>query len=214
MSNSGVIAGVFSEQELLDFRDNLFAYDVIESRGNLCYGVDYKHPYYNEFMRKYFSKIREALGDYDMLPIFAMYLVENKPWTIHTDDYHQLPTAGSRHLSILSPMSVDFNPSLVSESETIVFNEKSNLEHKADWIQTATVKENSVEYLWDDYLSHNPKYINGVYQPDKYTLDGMYTWKIGDLIWWNSEQYHDTSNFLAKGYTSKQALVTHTYKEK
>jgi len=212
MEISGIIENVFTKDELFEFRDVLLQYGIVESQGNQCYGVDYKHPFYDGFMEKYFSKIQEAFGDHDMLPIFGMYLVENKPWRIHSDDYHQSPTPGSKFMSFLSPISVDFDTNLVSESDTIILNESSNSKTRDEWIKTAPVKENNIEDMWDEYLSHNDKYINGIYVPDKHTLNAIHNWKLGDLIWWDSFVYHDTSNFLAKGHTSKQALVTHTYK--
>ena len=60
-----------------------------------------------------------------------------------------------------------------------------------------------------DYLSHlKDDWLHGL------SINTVLDWKIGDVLCFNCNQLHCSSDFVAKGVTSKQALSIFTAKEK
>ena len=208
MDQRGQIKNLFSESELDSLVQILSKMPVIEAGNNMCHGVNESHIMYNWFKKQCFSRIQDLFGD-DCKLVFGMYLVENKPWGIHTDSYH-CDSFDDRQpfMSMLIPYSVDFKKELCNQSATIMFQESLhdlNIFDNAKistWAQTSSASDH-----YKKYLSHNRQIV-----VDALTLDKIFQWNLGDLIYWNSYLYHDTDNFIKNGFSSKQAIVLHTYK--
>jgi len=198
-----------TEDELSLWTKALYSTDAMTITNNDCHGVSEKHMLYNWFVTNVFEKIKIALNDDKLKVTFGMYLNETNPWGIHTDAYHVQEYPNRRTaLSFLMPLAVDNDQSLVTKSRTIVFNESGNTNDKIE-IHQFTDKTNmptSAVSIYNKHLSHNK--LDTV---KKFTIQGEYQWKRGSLIWWDGNYFHDTDNFIANGYTSKQAIVIHTY---
>jgi hypothetical protein len=181
--------------------------EVTEINGNLCRGVSREHKLYTVFLKKCFTRIQSVLGQHLKL-IFAMYLDEHRPWGIHTDNYHVLPEAGERSLSMLIPLSVNNDAALVDQTHTIVFNEGSDVISSLEGnLPFGHVKQHNATVYHEQYLSHNPRE-----HLEYLTVQNIYQWHRGDVIYWENSLFHDSDNFIANNFQSKQAIVAHTYK--
>jgi|TARA_R110000772_G_scaffold177008_1_gene288630 hypothetical protein len=219
---AGQIQNFATEEQLHEWSFALSKIDAITIRHNDCHGVNEEHVFYNWFMENIFSNIKNLIADQNLVPTFGMYLNETKPWGIHTDGYHvhQDPTRKPA-ISFLMPLSVDNKQDLVSQSHTIVFNQSSDTITIKDDIDTkeynnramvslddVSAMPDSAMHIYKKHLSHNV-----VEDVQRMTVQGVYQWTRGSLIWWQGQYFHDTDNFLANGHTSKQALVIHTHYE-
>jgi hypothetical protein len=63
--------------------------------------------------------------------------------------------------------------------------------------------------LFEEHLSHNNKEVL-----KRVSLQEIYSWTFGSVIFWDSLLLHDSNNFLRYGLKSKQAIVIHTYRKK
>lgn len=209
MSNKEPIAGqlfdVFTEEQLDKISFALSRCEPIFIKENLCHGVDENHIMYKWFLSECFSKVQQAMNNYDTKLVFGMYLNEYRPWGIHTDAYHVKKFANrSSAYSILLPLTVDMQKSLSDQSHTIVFNQSAQ-DNQVSLPKITNGSEIS-DGFYNVYLSHNT-----VDKVKKFSLFDKYQWKRGSLIFWKSEYFHDSDNFHANGYNSKQAIVIHTY---
>ena len=208
---AGQIQNFATEEELIEWSFALSKTDARTIMNNDCHGVNEDHMFYNWFTNAIFSKIQNAMNDQTLVPTFGMYLNETNPWRIHTDGYHVYGNPNRKSaISFLMPLSVDNDPSLVTESRTIVFDQcrDTNLIEDTESLEDQSNHPNSALHIYKKHLSHNTE--NNV---KKFTVQGQYQWARGSLIWWQGRYFHDSDNFLANGYTSKQALVIHTHYE-
>lgn len=212
---SGEILQLFSESEMDTLVECLSQVDPITVGTNICKGIDQNHIMYRWFENSCMAKIRPYI-DQDARLVFGMYLEEYQMWGIHSDSYHCDNFLNRRpYLSMIIPYSVDYNKFLVNQSSTIIFEEssddyvvdKSNTKQWTDnLLRRPTPKNNAMQY-YDSHLSHNnPEILK------KLTLRQIYQWSLGSLIYWESTLIHDSDNFIKNGYSSKQAIVIHTYK--
>ena len=208
---AGQIQDFAIEEDLVEWSFFLSKTNAMTIMNNDCHGVNENHMFYNWFIDTIFSKIQNVMNDQNLVPTFGMYLNETKPWGIHTDGYHVHDNPNRETaISFLMPLSVDNDPSLVTESRTIVFDQcrYTNSIDDIESLDDQTNHPNSALHIYKKHLSHNKE--NKV---KRFTVQGQYQWTRGSLIWWQGRYFHDTDNFLANGYTSKQALVIHTHYE-
>lgn len=205
---AGQLFDIFETEEIQSWVEVLSNITAIKVMDNDCHGVDEKNIHNFWFQKRIFSKIQSLFG-HDLRLIFGMYLNETKPWGIHTDAYHcdKFPDRKPA-LSMLIPCSVDHNPDLVERSSTIVFDQASdsNQSLHTRWQQDQTNHDRSSSKIYQSHLSHNPENLVKML-----TTQGMYKWKHNSIIYWNSTNLHDTDNFIANGFASKQAIVIHTF---
>ena len=207
MTIAGQIQNFASEDELQLWATALNSANPQTILENDCHGVNEDHMLYDWFVTNVFEKIKIALNDDKLKVTFGMYLNETKPWGIHTDAYHVQEYPNRRTaLSFLMPLAVDNDQSLVTKSRTIVFNESGNTNDTIDQFTDNTNMPTSAVSIYNKHLSHNK-----LKTVKKFTVQGEYQWKRGSLIWWDGTYFHDSDNFIANGYTSKQAIVIHTY---
>lgn len=174
---------------------------------NDCHGVDENNVYMMWFQKKIFSKIQNWFGQ-DLKLVFGMFLNENQPWGVHTDAIHvkDRPERAPA-ISFVIPYSVDHDPALVSKSSTIVFEQGGMDNPDIFALPDRDSDPNSALGIYQSHLSHNP-----IEEVKKLTIQGIYQWHPGSIIYWNSLYFHDSDNFLANGFQNKQALVMHTYR--
>lgn len=216
MSIAGQIHDFASDRDLEKWSLATQTADSIYVKNNAMNALGEGHVLYDWFLEDCFSRVKTAIGDSRMKLIFGMYLHEITPWEIHTDSYHTLRFPDRKSaISCLIPISLDNNPLLCNKAHTIVFNEANkdyvpNSMSGNSWdysnMPDTTNLPNSAMNIYNEHLSHNePEILK------KFTVQGVYQWARGSLIWWDSLNFHDSDNFLANGVTSKQALVFHTY---
>lgn len=205
-NDAGQLFDIWTKEELDEIVEVMKDIPSIDIYGNECKGIDENHVEYYWFMSVVYSKLSK-LFDKDILPVFGMYLNETTPWGVHTDAYH-CKKFNDREpaLSILIPYSLDNDINNLDKGFTLVFNE--TLMSNDDIENLPDSYPNSLD-LYDEYLSHNP-----IELMKKLSIKGVYPWKLGSVIYWNSCLLHDSNNFLRHGMTSKQALVVHTYRQK
>lgn len=217
---AGQIQDFATEDQLHEWSFALSKTDAIKIKNNDCHGVGEDHVFYTWFMDNIFNNIKKVMADPYLVPTFGMYLNETKPWGIHTDGYHVYNNPNRKTaVSFLMPLSVDNNPELASSAHTIVFDQSSDSITIRD--DVATYNSNAISslvntsdsphsavHIHDKHLSHNVRE-----DIEKMTVQGVYQWTRGSLIWWKGNYFHDTDNFIANGFTSKQALVIHSHYE-
>lgn len=209
MKMTGRIDNFLTENELDNLVRIMCKVKPVPSRNNLCHGIDHKHVLHNWFVEHCFGRVQDIFGA-DCRLVFGMYMIENQPWQVHHDAYHCDPKLGQKpFMSMIVPCSVDFKKELCDRSHTIVFEESRldfDIFDPVSVQQRANAQQGLPEY-YQQHLSHNePQVIQAL------TLKEIFPWKLGSLIYWHSDLYHDSDNFVKNGFSSKQAIVIHTYK--
>lgn len=150
--------------------------------------------------KKFFNKIENKLGI--LLNVrCGMHLKELIPWSIHTDYNHQYDSKyqSAPGLAILIPLKVVGPESKMTH--TVIFNEycKTNF---LDYVQNSTPLINHSKHIHEEHCGHicpeNLEYVS---------LNGVYAWKPGSIIYWDRKLLHSSDNFLKNSITEKQALV-------
>ena len=209
---SGIINDFFTEVELtpvLKYFINMpqaagFAYGA---------GINEDHLMYKWFVKKVFAKIQETFGKHVQLAT-VNYVNEHVPVNLHSDYYHSYRDIGTPHLAMLIPITVNDSEDFSNPVHTIIFNEEDACIdkvrglswNKRKWEETRTRKENNAVQYKDAHLSH----INN-YDLECLTVQGIFEWKFGSLIYWDERLLHTSDNFTKNNIKSKQALVLHTY---
>lgn len=194
MTTCDKIDSVLSEKECFEFKKIFLKNSyTLTDLGDKCYGIDINnklsYPWFNKI---FWPKITKYF-DEDLKLIYASYASFTKPFSVHRDDFKTIPNnkKGTNYLSLLIPISVDNNKDLCSLASTIVFKQQKNPNAKQDH---------------ENYLSHC--HVEELYNR---SIDRIFQWKIGDIIWWKSEVDHCSSHF--KNFSSKESFVIHTYVE-
>lgn len=207
MTIAGQIQNFATEEELALWTTALTSANSHTIKDNDCHGVSEDHILYDWFVANCFEKIKSVMDDDKLKVMFGMYLNETKPWKIHTDAYHvQEYSNRETAISFLMPLMVDNTTSLVTKSRTIVFNEYGKNNNLDKMTVDTSLLPNSAVHIHSEHLSHNR-----LDKVKKFTVYDQYQWQRGSLIWWDGNYFHDTDNFIANGYNSKQAIVIHTY---
>lgn len=217
MTNAGQVYNFASDRELEKWSlATNTANSISDKEDNAMSTLGQGHVLYDWFLEDCFSKVKAAIGNNKIKLIFSMLINEVTPFGIHTDSYHTLKFPNRKAaISLLIPLSVDNDPLKCNQTHTIIFNE-ANREYAPrtmtgkTWDFTSlpdtTDLPDSAVNIYNKHLSHNkPDLVKHL------TIQGEYQWARGSLIWWDSINFHDSDNFLANGFTSKQALVLHTY---
>jgi hypothetical protein len=205
---AGQLFDVFETEEIQSWVDVFLKIPSTKILDNDCHGVDEKNSYNFWFQRTIFSRIQKLFGQ-DLHLMFGMFLNETRPWGIHTDAYHCNEFIDRKPaLSMLIPYSVDHNPALIERASTIVFDQigDSNRSLETQSEKDQIEEDNSAFKIYKSHLSHNSESL-----VKKLTIQGIYQWKHNSIIYWNSNNLHDTDNFIANGFTNKQAIVIHTF---
>jgi len=172
-----------------------------------CYGVDVNHTEaYGWFVENILNRLRKYTGRKDLNLIFGMYADMQQSFRIHTD-VKEIPKNkhnpnGKQFASFLIPISVNYKKELCSSNSTMVF-EKEPMDEPGDYRE------------WHDRVKdiNPPKFKKkyGWIDHRRYVQTDEFTWKTGDLIWWNSLYPHCGLDSDAINITNKQMLVIHTY---
>lgn len=152
-------------------------------------GIDKRHKGYLWFKRIILDPIQKHFSTEFHL-MYAHFANSEKPLNIHQDYYpERIPEGMSHYASMLIPYTVEHDPEKCFNAATVLFTENG----------TMTQQE------YDQYASHN----NPICMQE-FGLDKVYTWRTGDLIWWDAERWHGSNNFPLT-CKNKQSLVIHTY---
>jgi hypothetical protein len=102
-----------------------------------------------------------------------------------------VPEGCTTYASMLIPYTVEHQLEDMHRAATIICNKPGTM--------------TQAEY--SEHLSHNHPAC-----ADKYSIEQIYPWETGTLIWWDQQRWHGSNNFTLKA-KNKQALVIHTYAE-
>ena len=195
-NSCGQIENFFSISQLEKIVQTFNRVQPVIGDGNNCFGINQKHLAYPWLKSSLLRPIAEQFNP-DLKLIFGMLLDCVVPFTIH-NDIKEIPEKNGKHfLSFLIPYSVNNDTSLCSKVSTVIFNESFPHAHAV---------ENNVSNLHENLINHISKEMSY-----KITLKEKLTWSLGGLYWWDSHLLHVSNNFLKDGYSSKQAIVIHTY---
>jgi hypothetical protein len=197
--NCGIINNFFSAEESTRFVEIFQKLQPVNGAGNNCYGIDQNHLAFSWFKKVFLTPLTKNF-DPNLKLIFGMLLDCTIPFDIHNDVKPIPDINGKSYMSCLLPYSVNYDTRLCNKASTIIFNEP--------WkpIDQLPVVENNISDIYESMLSHtSPKYT------DRFSVNLIANWNIGDLIWWDSRLAHVSNNFISQGYQSKQCIVVHTY---
>jgi hypothetical protein len=193
LGHCGRISNFVTEDELTDMVSIFRKIPTSQGYGNNgYYGIGQEHRAYLWLKKVLLDRIA-AQFDPDIKLIFGMLLDCQNPMGIHNDLKYIADSNGTHYLSFLIPCSVDNDPGLCSAASTLIFDQSAN-------------GINDVSYLHPTKLNHVP-----LEDTHRYSLKEDLIWNCGDLLWWSSELYHTSSDFLNNGHQSKQGIVIHTY---
>ena len=189
----GVIPSVFNQSDLIQYRDTFRRCkpEATDEYIGEMHGINPNSVAFPWFMAKMWPRLVEHFENKSIQLIHSMYASFTKPFMIHDDAYKAIPNGdvGRNYVSMLIPVSVENKP-IQADVSTIIMREQANPH---------------AEHDHKVYFSHCD--IN---QVRKYTIDGVCTWREGDIIWWDSRKPHSSSNFNSR-YRTKECFVVHTY---
>ena len=213
---SGIINDFFTEAELTPVLK--YFINMPQAAGfNYGAGINEDHTMYSWFIKKVFVKIQETFRQ-DLKLATVNYINEHTPLGLHSDYYQSYRNKGTPNLAMLIPISINGHNDFSNPVNTVVFNEEDDCVdtvresdqglwwNKQKWESTQTPKENNAVQYKDAHLSH----INN-YDLECLTVQGIFEWKFGSLIYWDERLLHTSDNFTKNNIKSKQALVLHTY---
>jgi hypothetical protein len=156
---------------------------------------------YQIFNRHLFKKLDQTLNR-NIKVKCGMYLREVEPWDIHTDYQHPFDQGDNPDLAILIPLKI------VSDTQqtthTVVFNELCQTNFK-DFKLSHNKLTSHAKNLHQTHCGHcdadDLEYVS---------LNGVYAWTPGSLIYWDRKMLHCSDNFLKNHIREKQALVLFT----
>jgi hypothetical protein len=167
--------------------------------GNQYHGIGPDHLGYLFVKRQLLDPINKHFNT-DAQLVFAFYLDCISPVGPHFD-LHKLPGPGKHWCSFLIPYSVDNDVNLCSNASTVVLNEwgyDKEDELPVLPINILDLKHELLSHVADDICVRHSLAHNAIWHP-------------GDLIFWDSRLSHLSNDFVSRGFTSKQAVVIHTY---
>jgi hypothetical protein len=193
LGSCGTIKNFVTEEKLADMIGIFKKIPSSEGYGNNGYhGIGPEHRAYL-WLRKMLLDRISAQFNPNIRLIFGMLLDCQVPLDIHNDLKDVPDPDGKHYLSFLIPYSVDNRPDMCHAASTLILDQSPQ-------------GDNNVSHLHSNKLSHVP--IEDTY---RYSLREDLIWNCGDLLWWSSELYHTSNNFLKTGHQSKQGIVIHTY---
>lgn len=195
-NSCGQIKNFFTPDQVKEMVEVFAKVSPTVGENNDCFGIDRNHKAYS-WLNKIVVRPIANQFDPELKVIFAMLLNCVQPFDIHSD-LKDIPDKNGKHyLSFLIPYSVDNRPELCDQASTLIFNERE--------FAKSTV-ENNVNSMYKEKISHVTEDFTY-----RLTLKQDLIWSVGSLCWWDSSLLHVSNNFIQKGYTSKQAIVMHTY---
>ena len=208
--DSGIIADVFSQQEIEHLLDRLSKLP----RDHLYHtAINTEHVLYSWFDKKVFNRLRNIV-DQPMRLLFGGLINEEIPQQLHSDYYYK--NVGEPYKAFLIPIAIENEIKDLNRVHTVVFNESDTFVDNADpirkmwkraeWNKNKTPKENNALEYFDQHLSH--------LKPDDLeclTVDTIIPWELGSVIYWDEKKLHCSDNFSKNNIKSKQAIVIHTY---
>lgn len=195
-NSCGKIDNFFSADQLYHIVDVFRRLDPVDGKNNDCFGIDKNHKAYLWLNKVLLKSISDQFNP-DLKLIFAMFLDCVDPFDLH-HDLKDIPDSKGKHfLSFLIPYSVNNDTSLCSKVSTVIFNER---------FPHSTPIKNNASTIHEKTISHISQEVS-----QTITVKENLTWSFGSLCWWDSHLLHVSNNFLKDGYSSKQAIVIHTY---
>lgn len=185
-------------------------------------GIHERHKMYPWFMKTCFSQIQKHFGA-ELQLLSATYLDEYLPLTLHSDYYHSYGNAGTPKFAMLIPLSVENDPASTKRVHTVVFDQPDTYVDNAiqspeqegihrstwrtfEWVNNRCPKDNNALQYKQQYLTHlNDDDLECL------TVQNIFEWQRGNLIYWDERLLHASDNFAANGIKSKQAIIIHTY---
>jgi hypothetical protein len=196
--NCGIINNFFSTTEADELIKIFKKLQSIDETGHSCHGIDKNHLAYTWFKKFFLNKLANTF-DPNLRLIFGMMLDCTVPFDIHNDLKPIPEENGKPYLSCLMPYSVNYDTALCNKASTIIFNEIIDPANQP-------AVDNNISEIHQSLISHVP-----VERLDYFSVKLIGSWRVGDLIWWDSQLAHVSSNFVSHGYSSKQCIVAHTY---
>ena len=139
--------------------------------------------------------------------IYANYQRQSSPTFMHIDEYGK--NRKQETLTIIIPMHTDDRLSVVLFKEMLNCNEDLHEMIKSFPYETSVKKSNVSEQVPIDHTPFNYKKEND-YLADYLELDGIFKYKIGDYVLFDTSQIHCSSNFkIYKEYEHKDLVQIH-----
>ena len=198
-NQAGQILDVFSTTEIEQFN---FALSKLKNSPNQgknfqAYTNGFKPTdlIYAFIKKNVLDKIEKILAQ-DLNLTHGMHLKEHSPWNIHTDYVKGDLNPG---LAVLIPLNTD-----IIITHTVIFNECCTDSFENYIRDHEKIKNNSVN-LHHDIMSHET-----IDRLEYVSINGIYKWHPGCVIYWDRKLLHSSDNFLINGITEKTALVLFT----
>lgn len=125
-----------------------------------------------------------------------------KPYIPHSDTLTPVPRDGYKHAwTIIIPLSDYY-------SNTFIFEEECSWSKSVmEWVKKENIKPKFAvsEHIYKTYFSHSDRK-----QFDYLTIHDIFPWRKGWLNATSRTRFHSSDNFLARGISSKRAIVMWT----
>jgi hypothetical protein len=195
-NQTGQVLDVFSTAEIQALDVALGKLKNSSNRGQTFFaytnGFETKDLIYPLIKKTVLDKVQKTLGQ-ELKLTHGMHLKEQTPWPIHTDYVKGDQRPG---LAILIPLNIETIP-----THTVVFNECCTDSFEIYMTTHDKVSPNSID-LHKDLMSHE-----SVERLEYVSVNGIYQWHPGSIIYWDRKLLHTSDNFLISGLTEKTALV-------
>jgi hypothetical protein len=173
--------------------------DIIENTLNSYY---YTWPYYNKdykVVREIFDSKIKNLIELNLIIDHSHILDSKKPYTVHTDFYQR------RSLSSLTPAYTFIIPLADYNSNTIVFEQYSELKNFDEYLNTTdaspVANPLTTEFV-NRYVDHFPKEVLPYL-----SVKEVFNWKKGSLHACDRRYFHSSDNYIKNNLTGKKAFI-------
>jgi len=172
------------------------------------FGIDRSNRAYPWFKKIILDRISDTIG-YKLELLTAMFKMSKGPFGVHCDRYPD-DDQDRRYITFLIPYSVDEHFNDITDAKTIIFNERDTFSQfpmnpTTEHLPLVQDEQAGAISIHSSDLTHIP-----VDTANVLTVRQILGWKIGSLLYWESDLLHCSNDFLAKGHASKECLVVFT----